>query len=79
LDKEIGACSLIAYLENGCRLKNKRKLWLYCGIGVRRRKSSGKGHRRHPARATGISRMPLWLPSARFHNAGECGRRRRDQ
>lgn len=32
----IGACTLIAYLENGWRLKNKRKLWQYCGIGVRR-------------------------------------------
>jgi len=42
----IGACSLIAYLENGWRLKNKRKLWQYCGIGVRRHESAGKGHRK---------------------------------
>ena len=42
----IGACSLIAYLETGWRVKNKRKLWQYCGIGVRRRESAGKGHRK---------------------------------
>jgi transposase len=42
----IGACSLIAYLENGWRLKNKRKLWQYCGVGVRRHESGGKGHRK---------------------------------
>lgn len=41
----IGACTLIAYLENGWRLKNKRKLWQYCGIGVRRHESAGKGRR----------------------------------
>ena len=42
----IGACTLIAYLENGWRLKNKRKLWKYCGIGVRRHESAGKGIRK---------------------------------
>jgi transposase len=42
----IGACSLIAYLENGWRLKNKRKLWQYCGVGVRRHESAGKGRRK---------------------------------
>jgi transposase len=42
----IGACTLIAYLENGWRLKNKRKLWQYCGVGVRRHESAGKGHRK---------------------------------
>jgi transposase len=42
----IGACSMIAYLENGWRVKNKRKLWQYCGIGVRRHESAGKGHRK---------------------------------
>jgi transposase len=41
----IGSCTLIAYLENGWRLKNKRKLWQYCGVGVRRHESAGKGHR----------------------------------
>jgi transposase len=41
----IGACTLIAYLENGWRLKNKRKLWQYCGVGVRRHESKGIGHR----------------------------------
>ena len=42
----IGACTLIAYLENGWRLRNKRKLWQYCGVGVRRHESAGKGRRR---------------------------------
>jgi transposase len=42
----IGSCALIAYLENGWRLKNKRKLWQYCGVGVRRHESAGKGRRR---------------------------------
>lgn len=42
----IGSATLIAYLENGWRLKNKRKLWQYCGIGVRRHESAGKGRRR---------------------------------
>ena len=42
----IGSCTLIAWLESGWRLKNKRKLWQYCGIGVRRHESAGKGYRR---------------------------------
>ena len=41
----IGSCTLIAYLENGWRFKNKRKLWQYCGVGVRRHESAGKGRR----------------------------------
>lgn len=41
----IGACTLVAYLENGWRFKNKRRLWQYCGIGLRRHESAGKGHR----------------------------------
>jgi transposase len=41
----IGACTLIAYLENGWRLKNKRKLWQYCGVGIRRHESKGIGRR----------------------------------
>lgn len=41
----IGAYTLLAYLENGWRLPNKRKLWQYCGIGVRKHESNGKGHR----------------------------------
>lgn len=41
----IGACTLASYLENGWRLKNKRKLWQYCGIGIRRHESAGTGHR----------------------------------
>lgn len=39
----IGACTLIAYLENGWRLKNKRKLWQYCGVGIRRHESGCTG------------------------------------
>ena len=42
----IGAYTLLAYLENGWRIPNKRKLWQYCGIGIRRHESNGKGHTR---------------------------------
>jgi transposase len=42
----IGSATFIAYLENGWRLKNKRKLWQYCGVGVRRHESAGKGRRK---------------------------------
>lgn len=42
----IGACTLVAYLENGWRLRNKRKLWKYCGIGIRQHESNTKGYRR---------------------------------
>ena len=41
----IGAYTLVAYLENGWRIPNKRKLWQYCGIGIRKHESNGKGHR----------------------------------
>ena len=41
----IGACILVAYLENGWRLRNKRKLWQYCGVGIRRHESAGTGRR----------------------------------
>ncbi len=41
----IGACTLTAYLENGWRIRNKRKLWQYSGVGVRRHDSNGTGHR----------------------------------
>ncbi len=41
----IGACTLISYLEDGWRFSNKRKLWQYCGVGLRRHESAGKGHR----------------------------------
>lgn len=49
----IGACTLVAYLENGWRLKSKRRLWQYSGIGMRihgsnrteRRGASRKGNR----------------------------------
>jgi transposase len=40
----IGAYTLLAYLENGWRIPNKRRLWQYCGIGIRRHESAGKGH-----------------------------------
>lgn len=36
----IGAFTLLAYLEGGWRLRNKRKLWQYCGIGIRRHNSN---------------------------------------
>lgn len=41
----IGACTLTAYLENGWRIRNKRKLWQYSGVGVRRHESKDTGHR----------------------------------
>jgi transposase len=40
----IGACTLLAYLENGWRIPNKRKLWQYCGISIRRHESNNKGY-----------------------------------
>ncbi len=36
----IGAFTLLAYLEKGWRIPNKRKLWRYCGIGIRRHDSN---------------------------------------
>jgi transposase len=42
----IGACTLVAYLQDGWRLKNKRKLWQYCGIGIRIHESNERGHRK---------------------------------
>ncbi len=36
----IGAFTWLAYLERGWRLPNKRKLWRYCGIGIRRHNSN---------------------------------------
>lgn len=41
----IGAYTLLAYLENGWRIPNKRKLWQYCGIGIRKHESNRKGRR----------------------------------
>jgi hypothetical protein len=41
----VGACTLVAYLQNGWRIKNKRKLWQYGGVGLRRHESAGVGRR----------------------------------
>lgn len=41
----IGAYTLLAYLEDGWRISNKRKLWQYCGLGIRTHESNGKGRR----------------------------------
>ena len=41
----VGACTLVAYLEDGWRLSNKRKLWQYCGVGIRCHESAGTGRR----------------------------------
>jgi transposase len=41
----IGAYTMVAYLEKGWRFSNKRQLWKYCRLSVRRRESQGKGHR----------------------------------
>ncbi len=42
----IGAYTVVAYLEDGWRIPNKRRVWQYCGIGIRRHESAGKGHKR---------------------------------
>lgn len=39
----ISAYTLLAYLETGRRLRNKRQLWRYSGLGIRRHESSGSG------------------------------------
>jgi transposase len=39
----IGAYSLVAYLEDGRRIPNKRKLWRYAGLSLRRHESRDKG------------------------------------
>ncbi|MFH1008653.1 MAG: transposase [Candidatus Latescibacterota bacterium] len=41
----IGAYTILAYLEDGWRIPNKRKLWQYCGLGMRRHESRDIGHR----------------------------------
>lgn len=41
----IGAYTILAYLENGWRIPNKRKLWQYCGLGIRKHESNNKGFR----------------------------------
>lgn len=38
----IGACRLVAYIQNPRRFSNKRKLWRYCRLGVAHRSSDGK-------------------------------------
>lgn len=40
----IGSCTLVAYLEDGWRIPNKRKLWQYCGVSIRRHQSNDKGY-----------------------------------
>jgi transposase len=39
----IGAYTLVAYLEDGHRIPNKRKLWRYAGLSIRRHESRGVG------------------------------------
>lgn len=41
----IYAYTLVAYLEDGWRIPNKRKLWNYSGLGLRNYESRGIGHR----------------------------------
>jgi transposase len=40
----ISAYSLVAYLEDGHRISNKRKLWRYAGLSLRRHESRGIGN-----------------------------------
>lgn len=39
----ISAYTLVAYLEGGRRFPNKRKLWRYCGLSLRRYESRNRG------------------------------------
>lgn len=39
----IGAYTLVALLEHGWRFPNKRRLWKYCGLSIRRHQSRGIG------------------------------------
>jgi transposase len=39
----IGAHTIVAYLEDGRRIRNKRKLWKYAGLSLRRHESRGTG------------------------------------
>lgn len=41
----IYAFTLVAYLEEGQRIRNKRKLWCYSGVGLRNHESRGIGRR----------------------------------
>jgi transposase len=41
----IGAHTLVAYLEDGSRFSNKRQVWKYCRLSVRKHLSQGKGRR----------------------------------
>lgn len=60
----IGACTLVAYLENGWRLKNKRRLWQYCGIGIREHESNGKGRRRASRKGNRIVKTVVMTAAA---------------
>jgi len=41
----IGAYTMVAYLEKGWRFSNKRQLWKYCRLSIRKHESQGKGRR----------------------------------
>lgn len=41
----ICAYTMVAYLEKGWRFSNKRQLWKYCRLSIRKHESQGKGHR----------------------------------
>jgi transposase len=69
----IGASTLLAYLENGWRLKNKRELWQYCGVGVRRHESAGKGRRRASRKGNRYLKNVLMTAAATI-----AGRRKAD-
>jgi transposase len=42
----IGAHTLVAYLERGYRFRNKRQVWSYAGLGLRRKESAERGFRK---------------------------------
>ena len=64
----ICGCTLIAYLENGWRLKNKRKLWKYCGIGVRKHESAGKGYRKASRKGNRYVKNAVMIAAASIAN-----------
>jgi transposase len=66
----IGASTFIAYLGNGWQIKNKRKLWQYCGIGVRRHESAGKGHRKASRQGNRYLKNAVMTAAATIANRG---------
>ncbi len=68
----IAAYTMVAYLEKGWRFSNKRQLWKYCRLSVRKHESQGKGHR-------GASRQGnLYLKCSLMTSVASLAARRQD-